>query len=48
LTAPAERIAADGWRVGITGAVSGKWSLALGIDMKKDDRIEIAAPMLIE
>jgi len=48
LTAPAERIAADRWRVSMTAAASGKWSLALGIDMKKDDRIDIAAPILIE
>ncbi|WP_234685856.1 copper chaperone PCu(A)C [Bradyrhizobium monzae] len=48
LAAPAERIAADRWRVSMTAAATGKWSLALGIDMKKDDRIDIAAPILIE
>lgn len=48
LTAPAERITADRWRVSMMTAASGKWSLALGIDMKKDDRIDIAAPILIE
>ncbi|WP_271615232.1 copper chaperone PCu(A)C [Bradyrhizobium sp. CCBAU 51627] len=48
ITASATRIAADKWRVSMTTAVSGKWSLALGIDMKKDDRIDIAAPILIE
>jgi len=48
VTASAERIAADKWRVSMTTAASGKWSLALGIDMKKDDRIDIAAPILIE
>lgn len=48
LTAVAERVAADKWRVSMTAAASGKWSLSLGIDMKKDDRIDIAAPILIE
>lgn len=48
LTAQAERIAADKWRVNMMAAASGKWSLGLGIDMKKDDRIDIAAPILIE
>ncbi len=42
------RIAADKWRVRMTAASSGKWSLSLGIDMKKDDRIDIAAPILVE
>jgi copper(I)-binding protein len=48
VTASAMRIAADKWRVSMTTAASGKWSLALGIDMKKDDRIDIAAPILID
>lgn len=48
VTASATRIAADKWRVAMTTVASGKWSLALGIDMKKDDRIDIAAPILIE
>ena len=48
VTASATRIAGDKWRVSMTTAASGKWSLALGIDMKKDDRIDIAAPILIE
>ncbi|MBR0835978.1 copper chaperone PCu(A)C [Bradyrhizobium manausense] len=48
VTASATRIAADKWRVSMTTAASGKWSLALGIDMKKDDRVDIAAPILIE
>ncbi|WP_342712316.1 copper chaperone PCu(A)C [Bradyrhizobium sp. B124] len=46
--ATAERIAADSWRVRMTAAVDGKWSLSLGIDMAKDDRIDIAAPIIIE
>jgi hypothetical protein len=32
----------------MTAAARGKWSLSLGIDLKKDDRIDIAAPILIE
>jgi hypothetical protein len=32
----------------MTAASNGKWSLSLGIDMKKDDRIDIAAPIIIE
>ena len=47
-TATAERIAADRWRVRMTAAARGKWTLSLGIDLKKDDRIDIAAPILIE
>lgn len=48
VTAAAERVAADKWRVRMTAASSGKWSLSLGIDMKRDDRIDIAAPILVE
>jgi copper(I)-binding protein len=48
VTAAAERVAADSWRVRLTAAASGKWSLALGIDLAKDDRVDIAAPILIE
>jgi periplasmic copper chaperone A len=48
VTAVAERVAPDSWRVHMAAAASGKWSLSLGIDMKKDDRIDIAAPILIE
>ncbi|MCP1972918.1 MULTISPECIES: hypothetical protein [Bradyrhizobium] len=45
--ATAERIAADSWRVRMTAAVDGKWSLSLGIDMTKEDRIDIAAPIRV-
>lgn len=48
VTAAAERVAADQWRVRMTAATTGRWSLSLGIDMKQDDRIDIAAPILIE
>ena len=48
VSAAAERVSADSWRVRLTAASSGKWSLSLGIDMAKDDRVDIAAPILIE
>jgi periplasmic copper chaperone A len=48
VSASAERVAADSWRVRLTAAASGKWSLSLGIDLAKDDRVDIAAPILIE
>jgi copper(I)-binding protein len=48
VTAAAERISADSWRVRLTAAESGKWSLSLGIDIAKNDRVDIAAPILIE
>ncbi|HET7889200.1 MAG TPA: copper chaperone PCu(A)C [Bradyrhizobium sp.] len=47
-TAVAERVSPDSWRVQMTAAARGKWSLSLGIDLKKDDRVDIAAPILIE
>jgi hypothetical protein len=48
VTTTAERVAVDSWRVRLTAAASGKWSLSLGIDLAKDDRVDIAAPILIE
>ena len=48
VSATAERVAVDSWRVRLTAAASGKWSLSLGIDLAKDDRVDIAAPILIE
>jgi len=48
VTATTERVAADSWRVRLTAAASGKWSLSLGIDLAKDDRVDIAAPILID
>ncbi|OCK53504.1 copper chaperone PCu(A)C [Bradyrhizobium sp. LMTR 3] len=48
VTAKAERVTADSWRVRMTAAAGGKWSLSLGIDLAKDDRVDIAAPILIE
>ena len=48
VTATAERVSPDRWRARMTAASSGKWSLSLGIDVKRDDRIDIAAPILVE
>lgn len=31
----------------MTAAEAGRWSLSLGIEMKKNDRVDIAAPILI-
>ena len=48
VTAAAERVAADSWRVRLTVAESGKWPLSLGIELAKNDRVDIAAPILIK
>ena len=48
LAASAERVSADTWKVRTTAATQGKWSLSLGIDMKPGERIDMAAPILIE
>jgi hypothetical protein len=45
--AAAERTAGGKWRVSMPATVAGKWSLALGIDIATDDRVDIAAPILI-
>jgi hypothetical protein len=48
VAAKAERVSSDTWKVRTTAATEGKWSLSLGIDMKPGERIDMAAPMLIE
>jgi copper(I)-binding protein len=48
VTAEAERTARDKWRVSVPAAVAGKWLLALGITIAANDRVDIAAPILIE
>jgi copper(I)-binding protein len=48
VTAPAERVARDTWRVRMSAAAAGKWMLSLGIEVKAGDRIDVAAPILIE
>jgi hypothetical protein len=46
-TAAAERVSADSWRVRLTAAGSGKWSLSLGISVAKNDRADgsVASPV---
>jgi hypothetical protein len=48
VTAAAEPTASDRWRVSVPAAVTGKWVLALGIGITANDRVDIAAPVLIE
>jgi hypothetical protein len=48
LTAEAERVSGDSWRVRMAAEASGKWSLSLGIALGKNDRVDMAAPILIE
>lgn len=48
ITAQAERITDDRWRVRMLAAEPGKWLLALGIQVKPDSKVDIAAPILIE
>jgi copper(I)-binding protein len=48
VAAVAERLTSDTWKVRMTAVTDGKWSLALGIDMAPGDRIDVAAPILIE
>ena len=44
----AERIASDTWRAQMVVSEAGRWDLALQIAMTAEDKIEIAAPILIE
>ena len=48
VTVAAERISADKWRARMPTASTGKWSLALGIEIANNGRIDIAAPILID
>jgi periplasmic copper chaperone A len=48
VTARAERMSDDKWHVRMPTLAAGKWSLALGIVISGTDRIDIAAPVLIE
>ncbi|MGZ3348160.1 MAG: hypothetical protein ACXU89_04355 [Xanthobacteraceae bacterium] len=48
ITATAERIASDSWRARMLVSEAGKWSLALRIAMTSKEKVEIAAPILIE
>ena len=44
----AERVTKDSWRARMTAAAAGIWSLSLGIEVAKGDRVDIAAPIIIE
>src|ERR1700752_1391877 len=48
ITTTAERIASDTWRAQMHVSEAGKWSLALLIAMTSNEKVEIAAPILIE
>src|ERR1700730_5893873 len=48
ITTTAERIASDTWRARMLVSEAGKWSLALRIAMTSKEKVEIAAPILIE
>jgi copper(I)-binding protein len=47
VSAEATRIASDKWSVSLPADAAGKWSLALGIQITANDRVDIAAPVLI-
>jgi copper(I)-binding protein len=47
VTADAERISNDQWRVRMLAAVPGRWSLALGITISASDRVDVVSPILI-
>jgi copper(I)-binding protein len=48
ITTTAERVARDTWRARMLVSEAGKWSLALRIAMTSKEKVEIAAPILIE
>ena len=48
VTAKAERISDDKWRVKMSAPVSGTWLLALDVRIAPSDQVEIAGPILIE
>jgi periplasmic copper chaperone A len=48
VTAKADRISSDKRRVHMSASAAGKWLLTLSIEIAADDRVDIAAPILIE
>ena len=48
VAAQADRVSSDTWRVRMSAAPAGKWSLALSVQTVESRRIDIAAPILIE
>jgi hypothetical protein len=47
-TAKAVRVSDQTWKVRLSAAASGKWMLALGVEIAPGDRVDMAAPILIE
>jgi periplasmic copper chaperone A len=48
VTANAERVSNEKWRVKLSAPTSGAWLLALNVKIPSADNVEIAAPILIE
>jgi copper(I)-binding protein len=48
VTANAERVSDDRWRVKMSAPASGAWLLSLNVRIASADHVEIAAPILIE
>jgi copper(I)-binding protein len=48
VTANAERVSDDRWRVKMSAATSGTWLLSLNVKIASADHVEIAAPILID
>jgi periplasmic copper chaperone A len=47
VTADAERISNDQWRVKMSAPVPGRWSLGLGITISASDKVNVVSPILI-
>ena len=47
VTADAERISNDQWRVRMSAPVAGRWSLGLGITITASDTVNVESPILI-
>jgi hypothetical protein len=47
VTADAERVSNDQWRVKMLAPVPGRWSLRLGITISATDQVNVVSPILI-
>jgi hypothetical protein len=47
VTAEAERVSNDQWRVRMSAPVAGRWSLGLGITISASDTVNVVSPILI-
>jgi hypothetical protein len=47
VTAEAEQIGNDQWRVRMSAPVAGRWSLGLGITITASDTVNVVSPILI-